>query len=98
MLRYRYGVWIIVITNELYSMKTIAAVVVIALLSLSAILDSVQAMNTVHRTFRLSTQLQLHRMSSTGATPVATAITSKLTAAFSPSHLQVMNESYMHNV
>mmetsp|Transcript_30171 Transcript_30171/g.59935 ORF Transcript_30171/g.59935 Transcript_30171/m.59935 type:complete len:284 (-) Transcript_30171:10-861(-) len=32
------------------------------------------------------------------ATPMADAITSKLTSSFSPSFLQVLNESHMHNV
>ena len=30
--------------------------------------------------------------------PIATAIEEKLTAALSPVHLEVLNESYMHNV
>lgn len=33
-----------------------------------------------------------------GTQPVETAIKSKLEAYFKPSHLQVINESYMHNV
>lgn len=32
------------------------------------------------------------------AFPVAAAIQQKLTDAFQPSHLDVINESYMHNV
>ncbi|KAL7512556.1 hypothetical protein ACHAXN_009547 [Cyclotella atomus] len=38
------------------------------------------------------------RSLSTNTGPVAQAITEKLTAAFAPSHLEVRNESHMHNV
>lgn len=42
----------------------------------------------------------IKRMSTTAApaAPVQASITQKLTAAFSPSHLDVVNESFKHNV
>ncbi|XP_054726270.1 bolA-like protein DDB_G0274169 [Anastrepha obliqua] len=42
---------------------------------------------------------QLHRMSATPQTaPVEAAIRAALTENFQPVHLEVINESYMHNV
>ena len=42
--------------------------------------------------------LQRRSMSSSPSFPVQAAIQEKLTAAFSPTHLEVINESHMHNV
>lgn len=53
-------------------------------------------MSTSHiaRTIRLSSK----RFFSMSASPVQAAITENLTKAFSPTHLEVINESHMHSV
>lgn len=50
-----------------------------------------------HHYFR-SIMATATRFSSGGGGPVSEAITTKLQQAFSPTHLEVRNESHMHNV
>lgn len=45
-----------------------------------------------------STTINTRRMSSEASFPVTESIKAKLTKAFQPSHLDVINESHMHNV
>ena len=46
----------------------------------------------------IAAPLTMSTATSTAPGPVAETITNKLTAAFSPIHLEVRNESHMHNV
>jgi stress-induced morphogen len=50
------------------------------------------------RTSILGRQFKLFMMSTSSSTPVAASIQEKLTKEFQPTHLDVINESHMHNV
>lgn len=52
---------------------------------------------TIRRTFPLLTQARA-AMADAAPGPIALRIREKLQAAFSPDHLDVLNESYMHSV
>ena len=47
---------------------------------------------------KITTIVSQSRMSSSALGPVAAAINDKITQKLAPSHLEIINESYMHNV
>ena len=53
---------------------------------------------TTRASKRIAAPLTMSAATSAAPGPVAETITNKLTAAFSPIHLEVRNESHMHNV
>ena len=54
--------------------------------------------NILPRLNKITTFVGQSRMSSSALGPVAAAINDKISQKLAPSHLEIINESYMHNV